>query len=117
MGNGVSNPKNLEILVFRGNNEFTLYEDEGEDNNYNAVNAKTLMTVSEDSNIIDFCVDAAVGDTSVLPESRNLSVSFNDVESGEVTIQINGVKVSTEIFKTQHVIVKDVKSTDKVRIR
>ncbi len=116
-GNGTDNPKNLELMVYRGNNEFTLYEDEGEDNNYDTVFAKTKMTVSEDSSIIDFCIDATEGDVSVLPASRNYSISFADVESGEVSVQINGVNVSKEIFKTQPIVViKDIKPTDKVRV-
>lgn len=116
-GNSVKNPVNLDIMVSRGNNEFVLYEDEGEDNNYDKVFAKTKMAVSEDADIIDFTIDKAEGDYSILPETRNYKVKFIDVESGEITVMLNGNVVSKNTFAADPVAeIVGVKPDDKVRV-
>ena len=44
--NDCSNPKELEVLIYRGNNTFTLYEDDGETLSYqDGAYCKTAFTV------------------------------------------------------------------------
>lgn len=114
-GNRADNPADMEILVFRGNNSFTLYEDEGEDNSYAEIHAKTKMTVSEDGGVAEFCIHGAEGSIDVLPAERSYKINFKDIESGRVSVRLNDKIISTEIYNNQPIVdVKSVKCTDKV---
>lgn len=69
-GNSVKNPENLEFLIYRGNNEFTLYEDQGEDLSYDVSFVKTKAEVSEnDGKDVTFTLHPSEGDLSLIPEN------------------------------------------------
>jgi Alpha-glucosidases, family 31 of glycosyl hydrolases len=115
-GNGSGNPKNLSLWVYRGNGSFTLYEDEGENNDYDEVNLKSVFTVSEGEKLI-FTAEPAVGDASVLPEIRNLKIYFKDIVSGTVKVERDGVIAFTQEYDKLPVIeLYDVKPEDKIVI-
>ncbi len=93
--NDSSNPDSLELLVYRGNNTFTLYEDDGETLSYkDGEYLKTAFTVAEKGNTVSFKIENAEGTASVVPQARTYTVSFKDIVSGDVTV--NGEKAQTK---------------------
>ena len=85
--NDCTNPEELEILVYRGNNTFELYEDDGETLSYqNGEYLKTAFTVSENGNKVSFKISKAEGDASVVPATRKFTVKFKDIVSGKVSV-------------------------------
>lgn len=90
-GNSCDNPVNLDIYVYRGNNSYTLYEDDGISEDYkNGVFALTEFTVKEEGKTLYFRIMPVKGDVSVIPKNRKYTVCFRDVKSGEMFI--NGEK-------------------------
>ena len=82
--NRSDNPEALEILIFRGNNSFLMYEDDGESMNYQkGAFAQTLFEVAESENGLRFKIAAATGDRYVLPQKRKYKLSFRDIVSAE----------------------------------
>ncbi len=93
--NDCSNPEVLELLVYRGNNKFTLYEDDGNTLSYrNGEYLKTAFTVKENGNKVNFNIAKADGDASVVPEIRTFVVKFKDITDGKVSVNIDGAKVT-----------------------
>ena len=93
--NDCSNPEKLELLVYRGNNTFTLYEDDGETLSYrDGEYLKTAFTVAENGNTVSFKIAKAEGTASVVPATRTYVVSFKDIVSAEVTV--NGAKADAK---------------------
>ena len=93
--NDCTNPESLELLVYRGNNTFTLYEDDGETLSYkDGEYLKTAFTVAEKGNTVSFKIEKAEGTASVVPQARTYTVSFKDIISGDVTV--NGEKVEAK---------------------
>ncbi len=89
--NDCSNPETLELLVYRGNNTFTLYEDDGDTLSYqNGEYLKTAFTVSENADKIDFSVSKADGVSSVAPENRTFVIKFKDIVSADAKITVDG---------------------------
>ena len=89
---GCDNPKTMQINVYQGNGEYTLYEDGFEQGkrgklftkmvNKNSVNGKKAvqsLTISTN------------GDFSVIPENRELKIRFKDIAEGSVELLVNGV--------------------------
>lgn len=98
--NDCSNPETLELLVYRGNNTFTLYEDDGETLSYrNGEYLKTAFTVFEEGNKVSFKIAKADGDGSVVPERRSFVVKFKDITDGDITIKVNGREVKGSVRK------------------
>ncbi len=117
--NDCSNPVDMELLIYRGNNTFKLYEDDGETLSYqNGAFCKTPFTVKENGSAVHFTIDKGEGDTSVVPEKRNYKLFFKDIVSGEITVKINGRKraLKTEKGKTITIILEGIAPTDKVEI-
>ena len=90
--NGCEIPKALEILIFRGNGTFDLYEDDGETmDDENGKCAVTEYTVRESGKDLAFTISPASGDHSVLPKKRQYKLSFRDVAACErLEIKVNG---------------------------
>ncbi len=96
--NDCSNPQTLELLVYRGNNTFLLYEDDGDTLSYqNGEYLKTAFTVAEEGNKVSFSIAKAEGDSSVAPERRTYVIKFKDIVKGDVSVKINGKKGNAEI--------------------
>ncbi len=116
--NDCSNPEVLEVLVYRGNNTFLLYEDDGDTLSYQQGEyLKTAFTVKEDGDKVAFSIAKAEGDESVVPERRTYVLKFKDIVSGDVSITVNGRKVKGEVKegKTLEVAVS-AKATASVEI-
>ncbi len=96
--NDCSNPQTLELLVYRGNNTFLLYEDDGDTLSYqNGEYLKTAFTVAEEGNKVSFSIAKAEGDSTVAPERRTYVIKFKDIVKGDVSVKINGKKGNAEI--------------------
>ena len=98
--NDCSNPEELELWVYRGNNTFTLYEDDGETLSYqNGEYLKTSFTVCEDGSKVSFKIEKAEGDCSVVPEKRTYVIKFKDIVEGNMSVAVNGRKVEPKLAK------------------
>lgn len=85
--NNWKNPESLELLIYRGNNSFKMYEDDGETMNFEkGAFAVTEFKVSETGSRLNFTVKAPVGDLSVIPSKRNYTLSFKDIADCEKII-------------------------------
>ncbi len=93
-GNSCENPEKLEVQVYSGDGEFTLYEDG------KAGEAFTRFCAEESDGVqkLTVCTD---GNTAVIPQNRILRVLFKDIPDGEVTVYKNGSKLETEELLTQ----------------
>ena len=98
--NDCSNPEELEVLVYRGNNTFTLYEDDGETLSYQQGEyLKTAFTVAQDGDKVTLNVTKAEGVTSVVPAKRSFCFRFKDITAADVTVKVNGREVKFEAAK------------------
>lgn len=85
--NDLSLDQPLEIHVWRGNGSFELYEDDGESYNYRDGRfAITEMEVSQSENTVIFTIHPAWGDTTLLPEKRQMYIRFRDIASADVSV-------------------------------
>ena len=83
--NDLSVDRPLDIHVWRGNNHFTLYEDDGKTMAYREGHfVTTQMEITETKDLVRFTLRAPEGDTSLLPESRNFRICFRDIASAEI---------------------------------
>ena len=117
--NDCSNPVDMELLIYRGNNTFKLYEDDGESLSYqNGAFCKTPFTVKENGSSVYFTIDKGEGDVSVVPEKRNYKLFFKDIVSGEITVKVNGRKraLKSEKGRTITIILEAIAPTDTVEI-
>ncbi len=89
--NDCTNPKEMDILIYRGNNSFTMYEDDGETLNYrNGAFFKTKFTVAEDGDKLTFLAEKAEGEDNIVPESRIYHFMFKDIVSADVIVTVDG---------------------------
>ncbi len=96
--NDCSNPETLELLVFRGNNTFTLYEDDGETLSYQqGAYLKTDFTVKERAGKVSFLIKKKEGTTDVVPEKRSFVVKFKDIVSADIAVTVNGRKANAKV--------------------
>lgn len=96
--NDSTNPAELDVLIYRGNNTFRMYEDDGVTNDYEkGIFAETPLTVKEDGTTVTFVIGAAEGEKELLPEKRSYSLKFKDITaSEEITVKVNGRKRSVK---------------------
>ena len=99
--NSSTNPKDMTLRIYRGNNTFELYEDDGESNEFRKGNfAITKYTVEEADCNLNFTVSPAEGNCSSLPQRRNYTFVFEDITDAEsVTVTLNGKEANAEISK------------------
>ncbi len=98
--NDCSNPEALELWVYRGNNTFTLYEDDGESLSYmDGAYLKTAFTVKEDGSTVTFNIAAGDGDTGVVPEKRKYDIYFKDIVGADVNVKVNGRTRKADVKK------------------
>lgn len=88
--NAVSNPVNMDFLVFAGkDNTFTLYEDDDADER-TASAVFTDLAFHWDKQSI-FSIHAAKGNSGMIPEKRNYTVRFRGFsDSGNIQVTQNG---------------------------
>ncbi len=95
--NRLGNSENLEIIIaVGGNNEFTLYEDDGISNNFeNGDFCRTKFSVVYEENKSVFTINSAIGNTKLLPELRNYKLLFKGYKKG-CRFYISGKEISAE---------------------
>jgi len=105
-GNSCENPEILEVWVYKGNNTFIMYEDNGK-TDYKEHTAKTVFIneYNEKTNSVKLTIEVQ-GDTAVIPKNRKYRICFKDIvyhiveadySAEPVVIEINNVKaVETE---------------------
>ena len=81
--NSPVNPKDLEVLLYKGNNTYTMYEDAGK------LQLDTYFTLTESQNCqtVKF---KSVGDNGVAPDGRTVRLCFKNITSGSVKIKADG---------------------------
>ena len=117
--NDCSNPVDMELLVYRGNNTFRLYEDDGETLAYrDGAFCETPFTVKENGSAVTFTIGKAEGDATVVPEKRNYKIFFKDIVNAEITVKVNGKKraLKTEKGKTVTILLEGITPADTVEI-
>ncbi len=98
--NDCTNPDAFDVLVYRGNNTFVMYEDDGETLSYrDGAFFKTAFTVCEEGNKVTLTVEKAEGDNSVVPAERTFRLMFKDIVSADAIVTVNGKRAKTELFK------------------
>lgn len=96
-GNSVSNPEMLEVWVFKGNNRFVMYEDNGRTDFENHT-AETVFT--NEYNSVDNSVKLTVevqGDTSVIPKNRQYKICFKDIDCEDFVVDYSDEPIVLEI--------------------
>ena len=107
-GNSIENPKALEIWVYRGSGNFTLYEDGNDAEGYkNGVFAQTKYMINEGQKIT-FCISAATGDLSVLPQKRSYRICFKDLIDGVVTVLKDGAETEYKTVADSDCVIVDL---------
>ena len=103
-GNDCGNPESLEILIYRGNGSFKLYEDDGESLAYRDGHyAETEFKLEETDSTLKFTVSPAEGDLTLIPSSRRYVFSFRDVASAdEISVAANGETVDFTAEKEEN---------------
>ena len=116
------NCDNLQVLVFPGaDNEFTLYEDEGETNRFEDGHFATTKMVLSYKNDAKFVIEPAKGDTSLIPGNRNWTISLRGfVSEINISVLVNGKNVefskTTDLKNHTPDILVSSSTTDKVEI-
>ena len=117
--NDVANPADMELLLYRGNGSFTLYEDDGESLAYqHGAFARTTFTLCESEKKLTLEIAPARGDTSVLPKQRRYTLSFKDIVAlKNLTVYINGSRVKTDRHSKGYIkLIVTAKPTERVKV-
>ncbi len=119
-GNSSSNPESFEIWAFSGNGEFVLKEDDGSVDFKNHT-ASTKFEISYDNGKVSFTVNAAEGDTAVIPQKRNYKIRVRDltVDGKELVFEIKDAdtnKVHTVTAENAKRIMGESKHERAIRI-
>ena len=119
--NDSSNPTDMILRIYRGNNSFELYEDDGETNDFKkGVYAITRYNIVVRQGNVRFTVSPAQGDISTLPEKRNYRFVFEDIAGYEaVTVKVNGKKKASQVTTDEgrtFVILSGITPEDTVEI-
>ena len=97
-GNSTENPTKIKIYAYRGNNEYTLYEDDGVTTAYkDGKYVITKMIAEETGDTFRFSVKPSEGDVSLIPETRDVTLVFGDIVGGEVEVNGQSVPWNAEI--------------------
>lgn len=118
--NRSENPTDMEILVYRGNNSFELYEDDGETKEFeNGKLATTKFEVAEVGDTVTFAINPADGDLSVVPQKRNYTINFKDIVGAKSVDVLVNDKPITMVIKTGDNIaisLENISPSDNVKI-
>ncbi len=104
-GNSVNNPEKLKLCIYRGNNEFVLYEDDGETFRYkNGEYSETRISVSECNSSFKVKI-SGTKNKPFMPEKRTYILDFGDIISAEnVTASIDGENSAVVECKNENLI-------------
>ncbi len=98
--NDVSNPEKLDFWVYSGNGSFTLYEDNGQvDFDNHNCQTKFDIAYAENSNLT-IKINKPTGDLSVVPENRQFTFIFKDIQPSKATCKTHDIAVNYDGFLT-----------------
>ncbi len=109
-GNSIKNPEKLKLKIFRGNNTFTLYEDDGETFSYKDGNfSETQISVLESDGNLSVKISGGKK-SDFMPEKREYTFEFCDILSYEKgLVKVNGKEFSCEFSeKGEMIILSDI---------
>ena len=90
-GNSIKNPEKMEISVWNGNGEFTLYEDGKESQNDGEFfTFFNIECVEKDDMIYQTLKISSSGDKSIIPIKRMLDLKFKSIKNGKITVKEKG---------------------------
>lgn len=92
-GNGADNPNSLRIMIFNGNSDYDLYEDDSSVD-FESHSVITSFCVRENANSLTFTVKPAKGDLSVIPEKRDYNFEFRNIKAGKIKVYADGKEVT-----------------------
>lgn len=96
-GNSTENPKELEVWIFKGNNTFTMYEDNGK-TSFMEHTAKTIFKNEYDEKTGNIKLTISVkGDLDVIPKDRKYKLVFRDVEAPSIEVDFTTDDIVYEI--------------------
>ncbi len=100
-GNSAANPENLLLCLYRGDNTFTLYEDDGETTDFLSGDcSKTEITLHESGDTLKLTLGGAQA-KPYMPKTRCFTLRFADVIAAErAEITANGEAVTAEVTQT-----------------
>lgn len=90
-GNGCGNPSNLEVWVYKGSNDFEMYEDNGK-TNCQSHNARTLFRNSLNGENISLKISVS-GDLSVIPGDRAYKIIFKDITCSDIKVNRDDAQI------------------------
>ncbi len=122
--NQMENPEHLELVIFgKANNEFKLYEDDGETQNYKSgLSAVTPFEISSAHDYILFSIKPVEGNTAIIPSTRTYTLKFRGVTQPVHTlVQVSGQVASVETTydkktATLSMTLGGITSTDTVQV-
>lgn len=119
--NDCTNPKDMMLRIYRGNNSFNLYEDDGISNEFRNGNfAITKYDVKENESNLSFVISPAEGNLSSLPEERNYTLIFEDISDCEgICVTVNGKNAKFDVVKALDkikVFIRNISPQSKVEI-
>ena len=119
--NNWKNPDDMIIRIFIGNNEFLLYEDDGETEKYKdgeSAVTRLTQTVKNSENL--FTINPAEGYLSVLPQKRNYTLIFENVSDAKnIILKVDAVEHDFTSYKKDskiYIEVKNITPKNKVEI-
>lgn len=100
-GNSVENPEKMELSVYSGNGEYTLYEDGATQNQAGALltHFATSM-IEENGRCMQQLTISAQGDWGIIPKNRVYVIKFKDIQEGKITVYRNGKHMVVEEYLT-----------------
>ncbi len=115
-GNSWQCPQHLDIDIYRGNNSFDFYEDDGETCNYkNGEYSITKMTVQEENDTLTFTINGGKA-LKCIPAKRTYTLNFKDIEDfDEVIVIINGTQTPASYGKS-FVNLEDITVEDEITV-
>lgn len=115
--NSTENPANLDILVYHGDGEFSMYEDDNGVGSENHIAFTCFRQTEKSANL--FVIEPVQGDISIVPSQRNYTISFQDIVKGKVAVFVNGNDYDSVEIHERHleVILNGISPTDRVEIR
>lgn len=78
------NPADLDVLIYKGNNDYVMYEDA---DNGDKLFTRFALRNGGNTLTLKICAD---GVKTVAPEKRSITLNFKDLFEGEITVKKNG---------------------------
>ncbi len=93
--NSLGNKTDMEVLVFSGaDNQFTIYEDGGEDLTYQqGAFVTTELQLKWQNDKAVFTIEGAKGDEALIPQKRNWTISFRGFnEPKDISVMVDSIE-------------------------